>query len=169
MAYQRPQIATFALRRLRPMDRDGGPRQVASRPWPLLIVAALVGVLLAGLLATYLIFASQTGTASVAAQRFCDALTQQDYATAYAGLSQALQREGTEPQFATSQGDLDRLSGLATSCGFITAQVSGATATFTLRITRVSASGHGVTLRGALHMALEHGSWKVSDYDSNVI
>jgi hypothetical protein len=165
MAYQRPQIATFALRRLRPMDRDGGPTPVTSRLGALLVVAALVGALLAVMLAGYLVLASQTGTASVAAQHFCDALTQQDYATAYADLSQTLQRQGSETQFARSQLDLDRLHGPATACTFITAQASSSRATFTLRVTRAT----GGTLRGALHMVVEHGAWKVSDYDSNVI
>lgn len=165
MAYQRPQIATFALRRLRPMDRDGGPRPSTTRWGALLVTAALVGALAAVTLAGYLVFASQTGTASVAAQHFCDALTQQDYATAYASLAQSLQRQGSEPQFASSQSELDRLRGPATGCTFITTQVTGARATFTLRVTRASAGA----LRGALHMTLEHGAWKVSDYDSNVI
>jgi hypothetical protein len=145
------------------MARDGFSRPAAPRVGALLVVAALVGVLLAVLLASYLIFASQTGTASVAAQHFCDALTQQDYATAYADLSQSLQREGTEPQFATSQSDLDRISGPASRCTFITAQVAGSNANFTLRVSR------SATLRGALHLVKEHGAWKVVDYDSNVI
>jgi hypothetical protein len=164
MAYQRPQIATFALRRLRPMDREGPPPTVPKRG-VLLVVAALTGALLAVVLAGYLIFASQTGTASVAAQHFCDALTQQDYATAYADLSPTLQHQGSETQFASSQLDLDRLRGHASACTFITAQVSGSNATFTLRVSRATAG----TMQGALHMTLEHGEWKVSGYDSNVI
>lgn len=165
MAYQRPQIATFALRRLRPMDRAGNPHANAPRWGVLLVLAALVGALLAVVLAIYLIFASQTGTASVAAQHFCDALTQQDYATAYADLSQGLQHQGSESQFAGSQFDLDRVNGQAKSCTFISAQVSRSNATFTLRVQRATSG----TLRGALHMVLERGAWKVSAYDSNVI
>jgi hypothetical protein len=165
MAYQRPQIATFALRRLRPMDRDGGPRPAGPRWGVLLVMAALVGALLAVVLAGFLVFGSRTGTASVAAQHFCDALTQRDYATAYADLSQPLQRQGSETQFAGSQTELDRQRGQATACTFIATQVSGPRASFTLRVTRAS----GGALRGALHMVLEHGEWKVADYDSNVI
>jgi hypothetical protein len=164
MAYQRPQIATFALRRLRPMDRDGGPRTNSPRWGALLVVAAMVGALLAVVLTGYLVF-SRTGTASVAAQHFCDALTQQDYATAYADLSQVLQHQGSEPQFASSQVALDRLQGTASTCAFITAQVSSTKATYTLQVQRAI----GGRLRGALHLVLEHGAWKVSDYDSNVI
>ncbi len=166
MTHLRPQIATFALRRLRPRDRDGQP----SRPLPqgrviFVVVAALVGVLLAVGLAVFLIFGSRTGTASVAAQQFCDALVAHDYATVYADLSQSLQQQGTEPQFAASQQELDRLRGPATACTFTSTQVSGTHATFTLRVTR---AGTGAAY-GTIHLSQQAGRWKVDDYDANVI
>lgn len=166
MTHMRPQIATFALRRLRPRDHE----DEASQPLPrgrawFVVIAALIGTALALGLAAYLIFGSETGTASVAAQHFCDALVAHDYATAYADLSQSQQQQGSEPQFAASQLELDRLRGRATACAFTGTQVSGAHATFTLRITRAG-TGTGY---GTMHMIQQGGKWKVDDYDSNVI
>ncbi len=131
----------------------------------LVVMAALVGALLAVGLAGYLAFASQTGTASVAAQRFCDALVARDYPTAYADLSAALQRQGTEEQFAASQQDLDRLDGTVTSCTFAYPRVGRSSATFTLNVTRMRTGAAS----GALRLVFEHGSWKVDTYDANVI
>lgn len=131
----------------------------------LVVMAALVGALLAVGLAGYLAFASQTGTASVAAQRFCDALVARDYPTAYADLSAALQRQGTEEQFAASQQDLDQLDGAVTSCTFAYPRVGRSSATFTLNVTRMRTGAAS----GAPRLVFEHGSWKVDAYDANVI
>jgi hypothetical protein len=128
-------------------------------------MAILAGVLLAAATAGYLIFGSQTGGASVAVQRFCDAITTQNYAAAYADLSSVLQQQGSEAQFAESQRDLDRLSGVATSCTFASPQVHGSTATFTLHLVRARAG----PLAGTLRLVLEGGAWKVADYDANVV
>jgi hypothetical protein len=140
-----------------------------ARSWPrrlrLLAMAALAGLILAVVTAGYLIFGSQTGSASVAVQRFCDALTTQSYAAAYAELSSALQQEGNEAQFAASQRDLDRLNGVATSCAFSNPQVRGAAVTFILHITRSRAG----PLAGSLQMVHESGAWKVANYDANVV
>jgi hypothetical protein len=115
--------------------------------------------------AAFLIFGSQTGTASVATQHFCDALVARNYAAAYGDLSQSLQQQGTAPQFAASQLEIDRLQGRVTACTFISTQVSDDHATFTLRITR---AGSGASL-GIIHLVRQAGKWKVDDYDANVI
>ncbi len=129
------------------------------------LIAALTGALLAVGLAGYLAFASQTGTASVAAQRFCDALVARDYPTAYAELSAGLQGQGTEQQFASSQQDLDRVNGVAKSCAFSYVRVSGSRAVFKLNVTRARTGAAS----GVLQMVFVRGSWKVYAYDANVI
>ncbi|GAC1453073.1 MAG: hypothetical protein PVSMB4_13780 [Ktedonobacterales bacterium] len=128
------------------------------------IMAALVGALLAVVLTGFLVLGSHTGGASIAAQHFCDALVAQDYPTAYAALSSAQQRQGTEAQFADSQRVLDRLRGPATACTFAYPQVHGSSATFTLVVTRGNR-----TVSGALWLTLERGRWRVDAYDANVI
>lgn len=149
-----------------PEDQTDEEQRAAPRGRvQLVVIAALVGALLAVGLAGYLAFASQTGTASVAAQRFCDALVARDYPTAYADLSAALQRQGTEEQFAASQQELDQLDGAVTSCTFAYPRVGRSSATFTLNVTRMSKGAAS----GALRLVLEHGSWKVDAYDANVI
>jgi hypothetical protein len=167
MSVERPQIATFALRRLQSRRE---PRPEAARPpghgrGLMVLLAALMGALLAVGLAAFLVFGSQTGTASLAAERFCGVLVAHDYATAYADLSQALQKEGTEEQFAVSQETLDRLRGPATACTFSGARVQGSRATFTLQVTR---QGTGRS-SGTLTLVFERGDWKVSDYDASAI
>lgn len=166
MTHLRPQIATFALRRLRPRDReDQMPQPLPrGRVW-LIVIGALIGVVITVSVAAFLIFGSQTGMASVAAQHFCDALVAHNYAAAYGDLSQSLQQQGTEPQFAASQLEIDQLRGRTTTCTFISTQVSNDHATFTLRITR---AGSGASL-GIIHMVRQAGKWKVDDYDANVI
>jgi hypothetical protein len=166
MSADRPQIATFALRRLRArIDADQQPESRGPARAQIVLLAALGGVVLAVALAAFLVFGSQTGTASVAAQHFCDAIVAQDYATAYADLSQTLQQEGTEAQFAASQQDLDRMRGRATACTFTNAHIATATASFTLLVTRSGTGRAG----GTAHLVFERGMWKVADYDSNVI
>jgi predicted lipid-binding transport protein (Tim44 family) len=128
------------------------------------VMAALVGALLAVVLAGFLVLGSQTGGASIAVQHFCDALVAQDYPTAYAALDSAQQRQGTEAQFADSQRVLDRVRGPATACTFAYPQVQASSATFTLVVTR-----GGSTVSGALRLILERGKWKVDAYDANVI
>ncbi len=129
------------------------------------LIAALGGALLAVGLAGYLAFDSQTGTASVAAQRFCDALVARDYPTAYAYLSTALQGQGTEEQFAASQRDLDRIKGTVTRCAFSYVRVSGPRAVFQMNVARAQAG----TATGVLQLVFERNSWKVDAYDANVI
>ncbi len=166
MSYVRPQISTWALQRLKPRNR--GQEQASPAPrgrTHLFIIAALVGALLAVGLASFLTFGSQTGTASIAAQRLCDALVAGDYPTAYADLSTALQQQGTEAQFAASQQDLDRLDGAVTSCNFSNPRVSGSSATFTLNVRRAPAGA----MSGTLRLVFERGGWKVDAYDANVI
>jgi hypothetical protein len=133
--------------------------------WQIAIIAALAGALLAVGLAGYLAFASQTGTASVAAQRFCDALVARDYPTAYADLSAALQGQGTEEQFAASQQDLDRIDGVVTSCALSYVRVSGSRAVFRLNVTRARTG----MATGVLQLVFERNTWKVDAYDANVI
>lgn len=141
------------------------PQTVRRFGWVgLTIVAALVGALVAVVLAGFLILDSRTGAASIASQHFCNALVTQDYPTAYAELSEAQQQQGTEEQFAGSQRVLDRLHGPATACTFSYPQVHTSSATFTLDVTR----GSGTT-SGALRLILERGIWKVDAYDANVI
>lgn len=111
----------------------------------------------------YVVFGSNTGTASIAAQHFCDALVRHDYAAAYTQLAPALRQQGSAQQFAASQQDLDRISGAAVSCQFSAPQVHGDHATFTLTLVR---SG---TVSGALDLILIDGSWQVDAYDANVI
>jgi hypothetical protein len=172
MTDNRPRIATFAIQRLRDRARaqEHAQEELAMRlakqgRRQLVVIAALIGALLAVTVAGFLILGSRTGTASLAAQHFCDALVAQDYATAYADLSLSVQREGTETQFAASQSMLDQLHGRATTCTFTGARVDSAGATFTLRVTR---AGSGAA-SGTLRMIMEHGDWKVSDYDANVV
>jgi hypothetical protein len=129
------------------------------------IIAALLGVVLALALAVFLIFGSRPGMASLAAQRFCDALVAHDYATVYAQLTPALQQQGTEELFAASQQELDTLRGPATACAFADASVRGSSATFVLTVTRVRSGAAAGTLR----MIYTGGAWRVSAYDSNVI
>jgi hypothetical protein len=146
-------------------EDEGRERPALRGRIQLLVIAALAGALLAVALAGFLAFASRTGTASVAAQRICDALVARDYPSAYADLSDALQRQGTEEQFAASQQDLDRLNGTVTSCTFAYPHVAGSRATFTLDVTRTSKG----TASGALRLVYERGRWRVDAYDTNVI
>jgi hypothetical protein len=130
-----------------------------------IIIAALVGVVLALGLAAFLIFGSRPGTASLAAQHFCDALVAHDYANVYAQLSPALQKQGTEELFAASQRELDALHGPATACAFGDASVRNTSATFVLTVTRVRSG----TASGTLRLTFVGGAWRVAGYDSNVI
>ncbi|HEX9413453.1 MAG TPA: hypothetical protein VF916_08095 [Ktedonobacterales bacterium] len=142
------------------------PTNSAARGYgQLILIGALVGIVCAGGVALFLIFGSQSGTASVAAQHFCDVLVAHDYATAYADLSQALQQEGTEEQFAASQHLLDTLRGPATACTFSNANVRGSHATFILRVTRARTGAAS----GTLQLVSETEGWKVASYDANVI
>lgn len=131
----------------------------------MLLVAALVGLAAALGLVGFVAFSSGTGTASIAAQRFCDTLVRRDYAAAYGQLARELRQEGTAQQFAASQQALDRLNGDATACRFSEPAVAGDHATFTLTLTRASAG----RMSGALGMVLEAGAWRVDAYDANVI
>jgi hypothetical protein len=130
-----------------------------------IIIAALVGVVLALGVAGFLIFGSRPGMASLAAQHFCDALVSHDYASAYAQLSPALQHQGSEDLFAASQRDLDALRGPATACSFGDANVRNTSATFVLTVTRVRSGAASGTLR----LIFTGGAWRVAAYDSNVI
>ena len=130
-----------------------------------LLLAALVGLVVAAAVVAFLVYTSGAGTASIAAQRFCDALVKRDYTTAYGQLAQNLQREGSAAQFAASQQDLDRLDGPASSCRFSSPQVHGMRAMFTLTLTRPQSG----TLSGAVELVLEQGAWRVDAYDANVI
>ena len=130
-----------------------------------IIIAALLGVVLALALAVFLIFGSRPGTASLAAQHFCDALVARDYASAYAQLTPALQQQGTEELFAASQRELDALHGPATACTFGDANVRNSSATFVLTVTRVRVGAAAGTLR----LSFTAGAWRIAAYDSNVI
>jgi hypothetical protein len=130
-----------------------------------LLWAALVGLVVALGVVAVLVFTPGTGGASVAAQRFCDALVRRDYTAAYGQLAQNLRGEGTAAQFAASQQDLDRLDGAVSSCRFSAPQVHGSRAMFTLTLTRAQSG----TMSGALELVLERGAWLVDAYDANVI
>ena len=163
------------------MQRQPPPRQPATRipgradlpgqaPAPRrgrggIIIAALLGVGLALALAGFLIFGSRPGTASLAAQHFCDALVAHDYASLYAQLTPTLQHQGTEELFAASQRELDIVRGPATACTFGDASVRGSSASFVLTITRT----HSGTAAGTLQLTSSNGAWRVATYDSNVI
>ncbi|HKW23796.1 MAG TPA: hypothetical protein VJO13_20630 [Ktedonobacterales bacterium] len=136
-----------------------------ARPPIRLLIAALLGLALALAVVAVLVFTSGTGSASVAAQQFCDALVRHDYAPAYNQLSQALRQEGTEAQFAASQQELDRLNGGAFSCRFSAPRVRSDHATFTLTLMRAQSG----TVSGVLGLVREQGAWRVDAYDANVI
>lgn len=142
-----------------------GPAQARPRARAGIIIAALLGVVLALVLAVFLIFGSRPGTASLAAQHFCDALVAHDYASIYAQLTPTLQQQGTEELFAASQQELDALRGPATACAFTDTNVRGTNATFVLTVTRARSGAAAGTLR----MIYLSGAWRVSAYDSNVI
>lgn len=152
------------VRRAPPAQLARVPASRAQRPYRLL-VAGLLGLALALGVVAVLVFTSGTGSASVAAQQFCDALVRRDYASAYSQLAQGLRQEGTEAQFAASQQELDRLNGGASSCRFSTPHVQGDHATFTLTLMRTQSGA----LSGALGLVHEQGAWRVDAYDANVI
>jgi len=142
--------------------RKAARRRSRSRA---LLIAALLGLALALGLVIYIVFASTTGTASIAAQHFCDALVARDYASAYAQLAPSLRQQGSAQQFAASQQDLDRINGAASSCRFSAQQVRGNRATFTLILTRAQSG----TMSGALDLVQVQGGWQVDAYDANVL
>lgn len=130
-----------------------------------LLIAALLGLVVALGVIALLVFRSGTGTASIAAQQFCDALVRHDYTSAYNQLAGSLRQEGTVAQFVASQQDLDRLNGAASSCRFSAPRIQGDHAVFTLTLTRPESG----TVSGALDLVLEQGTWRVDAYDANVI
>ncbi|HEY7985136.1 MAG TPA: hypothetical protein VID73_13250 [Ktedonobacterales bacterium] len=145
--------------------RGQAPTPARPRGRSGVIIAALLGIVLALALAVFLIFGSRPGTASLAAQHFCDALVAHDYASVYAQLTPTLQRQGTEELFAASQQELDALRGPASACAFADASVRGTSATFVLTVTRARSGAAAGTLR----MLYTGGAWRVAAYDSNVI
>jgi hypothetical protein len=157
-----PQPATRIPGRAGLPGQAPAPTQTRGRGG--VIIAALLGVVLTLVLAAFLIFGSRPGTASLAAQHFCDALVAHDYASLYAQLSPALQHQGTEELFAASQRELDALRGPASACSFADASVRGASATFVLTVTRARSGA-----AGTLGMTFTGGAWRVAAYDSNVI
>lgn len=152
------------VRHAPPAQSPRVPARRGRRPVRLLI-AAVLGLALALGVVAVLVFTSGTGSASVAAQQFCDALVRHDYASAYSQLAQSLRQEGTESQFAASQQELDRLNGGASSCRFSAPRVQDDHAMFTLTLTRTQSG----TMSGALGLVREQSSWRVDAYDSNVI
>lgn len=130
-----------------------------------LIIAALLGIVLALGLAAFLIFGSRPGTASLAAQHVCDTLVAHDYASLFAQLAPEVQRQGTEELFAASQRELDALRGPATACTFGDASLRGTSATFVLTVTRT----HAGAAAGTLRLTFSGGAWRVAAYDSNVL
>jgi hypothetical protein len=106
-----------------------------------------------------------------AALQFCNVLQRQDYVAAYDQLSTGLRSQYSEQDFTDGAAALDQAEGKVTSCGQSTTgggysyTLFGKTATVAIVVSRATQG----TLRGALHLASEGGSWKVDALDTSLL
>lgn len=109
--------------------------------------------------------AVQSPAVAPIARRVCADLTTQQYDDLYRLLATAEKALGTSNQFVASQRQLDAQRGTASTCAYAIGGQDATSATLTLTLTR----GVSPTTPAQVRLTLEHGAWRIADYDTSLV
>ena len=91
---------------------------------------------------------------------FCNALEARDYATQYDQLSNTLQSQASEAEYAAQVEQTDKRMGNVTGCTLSNVSQGDSSATATLTLTR----SNGTTVNELYTLIKENGLWKIDSF-----
>lgn len=142
------------------------PSSPGARPRSRLLPSLLgvvVGVCLCAvaLLVSHLLAPASPPAPTSLGRAFCADLTGNHYIELHGLLAPPLAAQGSAQAFDAAQQQLDAMSGPVSSCAVVDQQVSGASATLDVRLTRAKSSA-----TVPVGLTLIDGKWRISAYDT---